>query len=68
MCTATGVQIVISWYCEPLKGTDYFLVTFICLESNLLDALRLNLIRIFFVGKKLKEFMNVLIYASDFLI
>lgn len=67
MCTATGVQTVISWYCEPLKGMDYFLVTFICLESNLLDALRLNLIRIFLL-KKLKEFMNVLIYASDFLI
>lgn len=59
------VQTLISWYREPLQGKDYFSVTCICLESNLLDALRLNLIRIF-CWKKLKEFTNVLIYANDF--
>lgn len=49
------------------KGKDYSLVMFVSLRSNILDALVLNLIRIF-CWNKLKDFVNVLIYASDFLI
>ena len=46
------VQTLIFWYCDFFKGKDYFLVMLICLEFNLLDALMLNLIRIFCWGKK----------------
>lgn len=49
------------------KGKDYSLVMFVSLRSNILDALVLSLIRIF-CWNKLKDFVNVLIYASDFLI
>lgn len=49
------------------KGKDYSLVMFVSLRSNILDSLVLNLIRIF-CWNKLKDFVNVLIYANDFLI